>query len=158
MSTAITFDMRALGEVSRRFSVQRLGDKRTLMDAIGFAVENQTRDRIANDKRSPQGKPWAPWSPAYAGTRNAGQSLLQSEGDLLDTLTYAVDIDGEAVEIGSNEPYAAIQQFGGKSGMPPGPAAIPPRPYLGLSNENESDIADLVTHWLDARVLGDARA
>ncbi len=154
MSTAITFDMRALGAVSRRFSVERLANKQTLMDAIGFAVENQTRDRIANEKESPEGAPWKPWSPGYAATRAGGQSLLQSEGDLLDTLTYAVDIDGEAVEIGSNQPYAAIQQFGGKSGMPPGPAAIPARPYLGLSVDNQDEIEHLVTRWLDEHIVG----
>lgn len=139
---------------ARRFGALTTMDKRPLMDAIGFAVENQTRDRIANDKRTPAGKPWAPWSPGYARTRNSGQSLLQSEGDLLDTLTYVVDTDGAGVEIGSNRPYAAIQQFGGKSGMPPGPAAIPARPYLGLSEENKDDIRSLAAHWLDERIVG----
>jgi len=32
--------------------------------------------------------------------------------------------------VGSNVVYAAIHEYGGLPGMAPGPAAIPPRPYL----------------------------
>lgn len=154
MSGAIRFDLRELEAVDRRFAKLAVADKRGLMDAIGFTVENQARDRIAHEKESPGGEPWKPWSPNYAKTRAAGQSLLQAGGDLLDTLTYVVDIDGSGVEIGSNQPYAAIQQFGGTEDMAPGPAAIRARPYLGISDDNKEELESVALDWLHGQIHG----
>lgn len=154
MSGALHFDLRELEAVNARLGAFATLDKHSLMDAIGFAVENQTRARIQDQKSSPQGEPWKPWTEAYAATRKGGQSLLQGEGDLLDSLTYNVDSDGEGVEVGSPLEYAAIHQFGGKPGMAPGPAAIPARPYLGLSEDDAAEIEDVVTHWMDEQIGG----
>jgi phage virion morphogenesis protein len=48
--------------------------------------------------------------------------------------------------------YAAIHQFGGTEGMAPGPAAIPARPYVGLSPESVAKIAAFAS----AHARGDA--
>lgn len=125
-------------------------DRRRLLDAVGFEVENQTRQRIAEEKKTPEGKPWQPWTPKYAKTRSAGQSLLQGGGDLLESITYAVDTEGEFVDVGSNLVYAAIQDRGGKPNMAPGPAAIPARTFLGVSEENRRGIAAVANDFLES--------
>jgi len=154
LSASIRFNLSKLEAVNARMGALRTLDKHSLMDAIGFAVENQTRERIQDEKESPAGKPWQAWTARYARTRNGGQSLLQGEGDLLDSLTYDVTDDGEAVDVGSPLVYAAIHQFGGAADMAPGPAAIPARPYLGLSEDNQSEIESVVAHWLDEQIHG----
>lgn len=91
--------------------------------------------------------PWTAWTADYAGARHGGQSLLQGEGDLLDSITF--DVQGDRVEIGSNLVYARIHQEGGVAGMAPGPAAIPARPYLGLSSDNLAELQVVAGRWLD---------
>lgn len=130
-------------------------DKRGLLDAVGAEVESQTRRRIASEKTGPDGKPWAAWSAAYAKTRHGGQSLLQSEGHLLDSITYVVAIDGSSVDVGSNMVYAAIQNFGGAKVGKPG---LPARPFLGFSDDNRSDLRGVINKWLEQNWLGGAVA
>lgn len=143
--THLQVDTRGIERLARR--IERLARKRasgdSLLHAIGFEVENQTRRRIADEKVAPDGTPWPDLSPRYAQTRHAGHSLLQGEGDLLDSIQYQVS--GDQVEVGSNLVYAAIHQFGGAEvGLP-----IPERPYLGLSSENEADLLAVVDDYLD---------
>lgn len=121
-------------------------DKHGLLDAVGAEVESQVRRRISAEKTAPDGKPWAAWSPQYAKTRHAGQSLLQSEGHLLDSITYVVAVDGSFVDVGSNLVYAAIQNCGGaKVGKP----NLPARPYLGFSDDNQDDLRGVIVKWLE---------
>lgn len=54
----------------------------------------------------------------------------------------------EAAIVGSPEIYAATHQFGRLArpgqGLPFGAAAIPARPFIGLSDEDEAEILDIV--------------
>jgi len=69
------------------------------------------------------------------GNRPAGR---QAYGGLLkQSLQYEVH-DGYAT-VGSGVVYAAIHEYGGLPGMAPGPAAIPPRPYLHPAAEESYD-------------------
>lgn len=114
-----------------------------LLEVVGAAVESQTRRRIEEEKTSPEGKAWAPWSPDYAATRHGGHSLLMGEGDLDDSLTH--EVGWRDVQVGSNLVYAAIHQFGGAEvGMD-----IPERPYLGLSPSNEDELAGILDDFID---------
>lgn len=131
-------------------AIERM-DTRQMMDAIGHEVETQTKRRIADEKTSPQGEAWAPWSERYAAKRHAGQSLLESEGHLRDSITHVVEMSGKDVEIGSNLVYARIHQEGGAKVGKPG---LLPRPYLGVSAENRMDIHSVASHWLDAHLVG----
>lgn len=115
---------------------------RALLEQLAGGVETQTRERIADTKAAPSGARWARWSPAYAKTRHPGQSLLQGEGDLLDSITGQVH--DEHAEVGSNLVYAATQQFGDES------RGIPARPYLGLSRANLYALETLTEHWAEA--------
>lgn len=128
-------------------------ERRQLLEAIAFEGETQTRRRITQEKAAPDGTPWPAWSSDYAATRGPGQALLEADGDLVDSITSSAD-EG-AAEWGSNLIYFAIHDQGGTDDMAPGPAAIPQRQMLGLSEENEADIGAIVDDWI-AQHLEDA--
>lgn len=138
-------------------AIGRLNDAElsTLMYEVGALVEDQTKLRIDEEKRAPDGQPWGPWSEAYDNTRNhAKHSLLVGEGNLRDSVqNYTTGL--EAV-VGSNLIYAAVHQNGAnpsqrKEGVPDGAvgAGIPARPYLGLSADNGTAIEELVIGRLE---------
>ena len=66
---------------------------------------------------------------------------------LLRSLTHHV-IDADSVEAGSNLVYAAIHQAGGTEDMAPRNAAIPARPYLGLSDDELAEAQEIIIDWL----------
>lgn len=148
---ALHVDLTSIESLQRRLA--RLGEfnRGELLDAIGAEVETQTHRRLRDEKTAPDGTPWEPWSDSYKRSRHGGNGLLMGEGDLDDSIQYLVN--GDAVEIGSNiEDYAAIHQFGGTSDMAPGPASIPAREYLGLSDENIDDIAAIIDDFVDEHI------
>lgn len=139
MSVGLVVDTFNLGLTEQK--LRRLADIniRDLLEVVGSEVEGQTRARIEDEKRSPDGAPWAPWSTDYAKTRHGGHSLLMDEGHLGDAIQYIVS--GDEVAVGSNLVYHATHQYGR------GP--IPARPQLGLSAANERDIQELVGDFIE---------
>ena len=132
--------------LQRRIDAMAHLDTRELMDSIGTEVATQTKRRISDEKTSPSGEAWAAWSDRYAATRGDGQSLLQSENHLLDSITHLVELAGKEVDVGSNMVYAAIQNFGGAE---VGKPELPAREYVGLSAENRMDVMMVASDWLD---------
>lgn len=91
----------------------------------------------------------------YTGGHGEGEArgadhMLRAKGLLFASLTYLASRFDLA--IGSNRIYAALQQFGGNDDMPPGPAAVPARPYLGFSNEDEEELGFIVAEHLGSAV------
>lgn len=107
-----------------------------LLEEIGAEAVSQTQSRIADDKAAPDGVPWTDWSEHYAETRHRGQSLLQSEGGLVDSIQHAVE--GREVHVGSNLVYAATHQFGDED------RGIPARPYLGVSRDDARSLDHVI--------------
>lgn len=177
---AIGVDIQVKGEELARY--QRLLDtlgssahKAELLDTIGAVAESQTRRRISDEKTSPDGTPWAPWSAAYEKTRHGNQSLLQGEGGLLDSIEYQVQ--RSKVRIGSALAYAGVHQdgFDGPVQVPAhirritqafGKALkfpvyqsvssftrqmdIPQREFLGLSRTNQTELLSVIgDFWQD---------
>ena len=143
----LVFDLSTLAKRSEQ--IKALGDFDTgaLLDAIGQEVAEQTRDRLLNEKESPDGVPWVDWSENYAQTRHSGHSLLVGNGYLADSVQHVVN--GKRVEVGSNLIYAAIHQFGGAEvGM-----AIPERPYLGVSAANADDLTALLNDFFSDHLM-----
>lgn len=155
-----------------------LGDpkhKAELLDGLGAVVESQTRRRIADEKNAPDGQPWVDWSADYANTRHGNQSLLQGDGDLLDSIQYVVEQN--QVRIGSPLAYAQVHQdgfsgsvqvdahtrlitqaFGKALAFPVYQSVgaftrlmnIPKREFLGLSRDNQQEVyAVLGSFWQD---------
>lgn len=126
---AAEFEVKGLVDVGR--VLQRLSDLDLvgLADAAGELLVSSTQRRIHEDKASPEGAAWAPWSERYDDTRNHGvHSLLVSENHLLTSVTN--HSTGWTVRVGSNLAYAAVHQFGSRDGD------IPARPYLGVSADD----------------------
>jgi phage virion morphogenesis protein len=138
MSVAIKVGLTGIEPLKAKLRALSDPQYNELLQQIGGLVESQTRTRIQSEKQSPSGEAWKAWSEKYARTRHGGHSLLQNEGDLLDSIQWAVS--GDSVEIGSNLVYAATHQHGR--------GAIPARPYLGLSDEDQVEIADVIDDWL----------
>lgn len=147
MSIGVQFDLRGIERLQARLERLSRIERKSLLVQIGSLVESQTRKRISEIQQSPSGEPWKAWTKDYARTRKGDHSLLQGEGNLIDSITS--EIEGDEALIGSNLDYAAIHQFGGTPDMAPGPAGIPARPYLGFSLADEVEIETVAEEWLD---------
>ena len=123
-----------------------MSDTRPLLDALGAELVSQMQRRIADEKEAPGGQAWEPWSEDYARTRHGGQSLLQGEGSLLDSLQHAVS--PSLVMAGSNLIYAAAQQFGFPD------RNLPARPYAGISAANEAELLSIAEQFASAQLQG----
>jgi phage virion morphogenesis protein len=147
MSIGVQYDLAGVARLQERIAKLGSLDRRGLLEQLAGVAESQTRRRISEEQQSPDGEPWQAWSANYAATRHGGHSLLQGEGDLVDSITS--EIEGDEALIGSNLVYAAIHQFGGTPDMAPGPAGIPAREYLGFSQDNLDEIEAVADRWLD---------
>ncbi len=148
-----------------------LGDLRPEMDEIGQSLVTSAIDRFERE-RGPGGVPWKPSARAERGKRGKGQTLTDS-GRLRASITHRASRD--AVEVGTNVAYAAIHQFGGKTGPRtirpkrkkalywPGavhPVAqvnhpgstIPARPFLGLDADDRASILRIVSRAIERAV------
>lgn len=140
------WDVANFAALQRRVDLLAHMDTRQLMDSIGAEVASQMQRRISDEKTTPRGTPWKPWSKRYAKTRTAGQSLLFSEGHLVSSITHLLDLDGKAVDVGSNLIYAATQNYGrGK---------IPARRFVGVSPENRQDLREIASDWVNQQLSG----
>lgn len=159
MSAGVQIDLRALERIQE--AVSRMADAPLgeLKEGLGAELESQTRNRIEFEKESPEGIAWPDWSDTHAATRHGGHSLLQGEGDLLDSIQY--QIQGDQILVGSPLVYAGTMQWGAKQGAfgrtsRNGPIPwgdIPAREYLGLSIENEEDLVELVEDFIQLEVM-----
>lgn len=153
----IQVDTRELSVVADRLNQLGDIDKRELLDGLGALGVSQTQQRIASEKRSPDGEAWKP--------NRRGSSILLQQGHLLGSIAHQVGSD--QVSWGSNLVYAAIHQLGGT--IRPKKAkrlvfrvgnqtifakevTIPARPYLGFSSGNIAEIRETVHNWLQERL------
>ena len=158
--------------------IERLGSLQTPLSDIAeylhLSVDGRARRQVA-----PDGSPWAPLSPRTLA-RKKGNKTLRESGALLDTLRHQVSND--ELQFGTDRPYGAIHQFGGKiehaarsqqvyfreKGGVVGnrfvkkrksnfaqwvthgarTTQMPARPYLGLSNEDETEVMEIVATYL----------
>lgn len=77
--------------------------------------------------------------PKWLGLKyRQGTPLVDTE-NLMNSITSYYD--NNIAEVGTNEPYAAIHQFGGKAGRGR-KVDIPARPFLVLTPQDEDDILE----------------
>ena len=151
---------------------QAASELKPLYLAIGESLQDSTIDRFASST-APDGSKWLPntqvtflrylakFSTSY--TKKTGKlsstganrainkkPLVGESKSLSTTIRYQLNADG--VSIGSNQIYAATQQFGAaarsfKGGKTPW-GDIPARPFLGLSGDDEKSITELALEHL----------
>lgn len=143
---ALNYDMSQLDVAASTLNgISGLIEPAVITNTVAGIVESQTRRRIQDEKEAPDGTPWADWSPGYAETRHSGHSLLQGEGELLDTIFG--EQRGDDAVVGSPMIYAATQQDGSEDGD------TPARPLLGVSDDNASEIEGVVIAYLQGLQL-----
>lgn len=154
MSITIEVDDRdvldALGEL-----IARVENPRPMLMEIGEELTSSTKLRFQSGT-GPDGEKWAAnssvtleiYSGMFADAPTGKKPLVGETGRLGGEIAWQL-IDDNAVEIGSNLPYAAMQQFGGmKAQWPHLWGDIPARPYLGLSNDDKATILQIVADYL----------
>lgn len=159
MSAGVLVDLRALERIQQAVGRMAGAPLEELKEGLGAELESQTRRRIEFEKESPDGIAWPDWSDTYAETRHGGHSLLQGEGDLLDSIQY--DVQGDQILVGSPMEHAGTMQHGAAQGaygrtsrngpIPWGDVAA--REYLGLSIENIDDLLELVEDFIQLEVM-----
>lgn len=147
--------------------LDRAKNLRPVLAEIGEDMTESTKRRFSTTK-APDGTPWAPnsattiarYSDLFARNKDGTQSksvqakvagkkpLTGETRALATTINYQLQGDN-AVSIGSPMVYAAMQQFGGKkSDFPHLWGDIPARPFLGASEADKTNIADLVRSYM----------
>lgn len=77
--------------------------------------------------------------PPWQGLKYRDGNPLVDTENLMNSITS--EYDNDQAMVGTNEPYAAIHQFGGKAGRNK-KVDIPARPFLLLTPEEEDDILE----------------
>jgi len=143
-------------ELRRRLGalLDRLDDPSDALAEIGEVLVESTKQRFGT-QRGPDGRAWAPNTETTLA-RKRNPNILTESGLLGDTIRWQFADGGRAVLIGSDRKYAAVQQLGQKKGASgttrrgsPIPwGDIPPRPFLGVSDDDEARILDILRDYV----------
>ncbi|NKF51370.1 phage virion morphogenesis protein [Shewanella sp. WXL01] len=119
-----------------------------LADVGEFLVES-TQQRFV-DQQAPDGTPWPELSSVTLERKKRGDRILTESGTLADTIHY--QLFGDLLQVGSNQEYAAIHQFGGVTSAKSmfGSQEMPQREFLGIAPFEEQEVADIITAHLQA--------
>ena len=150
-------------DAAARAMLNKLGqmDTAPLMRRLGERIQAWTQDRFdANQQQAPDGTPWAKLNPKYAQNkpRHLQNRKLTLSGHLRKSIRWQL-LDSQSVLVGTNVPYAAIHQFGGTIRPKKGKAlafggrfvqsvTIPARPYLGISEQDNKEIQEIIKDWV----------
>lgn len=138
-------------------SIQRAiaacGSPDRVLGNIGEALVNSTKDRFGTES-SPAGVPWPALSPRYARVKERkypGKSILRREDRLFDSIV--AQVHGDTLLVGTNAsnrgyPYPQAMQLGAPA------RNVPPRPFLGVSPDDEQKIAQIVLDYLRDAIDG----
>lgn len=124
-------------------------DMTPIMRAIGGELEAAT-ERNFDDEGARIG---AKWKPSQRALKTNGQTLRDT-GRLVASISaggagHVSEVTPHSVFVGTNVEYAAIHQFGGRAGRNR-KVEIPARPFFGLNQQDEQDIAEKIAKMLDA--------
>ena len=138
--------------------VDAINDPSPLLAEMGEYGLRSTRARFKT-QTDPDGTAWAALQPWYQKEKRRNKNrILTLNGYLRGQMTWQL-VGDRTVEIGSNLPYAAVHQFGATikpraakvlifRGHAAKSVTIPARPYLGLSDEDRSEIVGRTLEWL----------
>ena len=138
--------------------LEATGDLTGFMQDAGELLVSSAQDRVLQGVQ-PDGSPFAPRSEAtlkrYAKLGLSFGAPLNVSGDMRNHLFYNAESD--SVEYGSNAIQAAVMQFGAAKGafgtasngasIPWG--NIPARPFIGVSEDDEVNLALELEEWLE---------
>lgn len=143
--------------------LNRLGslEKRGVLNSIAEGLRTSTVERFASEK-APDG---SSWKPSIRATESGGKTLTKTTA--LKTSIHT-EIDESGLAVGTNDIRAATLQFGdertirAKNGKyltfqvggqwrraTSVRVSIPPRPFLGISDEDRLDIKDALEEFFE---------
>lgn len=137
-----------------------LTDPQPALRSIGEDLVRTTHARFGQgQKRAPDNTPWARNSDVTIARKGRDNPLYQ-RGHLQGTIRYQL-LGQNALAVGTNRGYAAVQQFGQpkgasgrtRRGAPIPWGDIPARPFLGLSDQDAADAVRVLRAYL-ARQAG----
>ncbi len=140
MSASIKVNVAGLQRVHR--ALNKSGRKAKygmtqLMNLIGDDLVESTQKRFER-QTSPDNRFWTPLSAATRkARRQPNPRILRNRGLLYQSLTHRST--SNTLQVGTNNIYAGIHQFGGKTGVGH-KVSIPARPFLGLSSADSAKI------------------
>ncbi|PIO98585.1 Prophage MuSo2 [uncultured Pleomorphomonas sp.] len=154
MSSSIVVDINDLELTADKIAALEHVDPSDLMTNVGAIGESQTRRRITEEKTGPDGTPWPP--------NRTGTSILLRTGEhLLGSVAFVASAD--EAEWGASWEWAHVHQDGmtikpkdakrlafviGNQQIFARQVTIPPRPFVGLSDDNRVELSDVTTDWL----------
>ncbi|RFC63612.1 phage virion morphogenesis protein [Fulvimarina endophytica] len=165
MAASISITAQVLSaDVERAFArlISVMDDTTPVMAAIGTQLVSSTHRRFVS-QHSPDGTPWKKLNPDYARTKR-NRRILTESGRLRDSINSKPGRD--SVRVGTNTVYAAAHQFGVTikpktkshlvfrlaSGVVLAKSVtLPARPFLGISSQDEDEIAEVVFGFLVRR-------
>ncbi|EBW2889667.1 phage virion morphogenesis protein [Salmonella enterica subsp. enterica] len=144
IDAAVVVDVKRLQRVF--LELQAMGDDGKRLTRSVAASLLSSSEMAFEQQKEPDGDKWRAWSDPWRDWRTkhgyVPGKILTLHGKLAGEMT--TDYGDTYAMIGSNEPYAAIHQWGGLPSMPPGPAGIPARPYMGFDKVAEKEILSLI--------------
>jgi phage virion morphogenesis protein len=127
--------------------LQRTGDLSPAARKIGETLKESTQQRFESTT-TPGGTAWATNKPSTLERKNGSRPLTDG-GTLGETIDYQLR-GADTLLIGSPAEQAAMMQFGGtKSEFPNLWGDIEGRAFLGVSDEDETDILNILEHHLN---------
>lgn len=90
--------------------IERLSDLKTPLNDIAEYLHQSTDSRF-RQQVAPDGTPWAPLAPSTLARKKGGR-ILREKGTLQDTLRH--NVSNNELAFGTDRPYGAIHQLGGK--------------------------------------------
>ena len=128
--TRLIIDQAELDRQNAFMAEQAARDPSGLMPRLGEYLQGSTQKRFKT-QTAPDGTPWAPLQKRYARRKRYNKDkVLTLRGYLRSYIHYQVT-GGDSVEVGSNQKYAAIHQFGGEIDKPERQAAVRYRSVAG---------------------------
>jgi len=106
-----------------------------------------SHDQRFRDQVSPDGQAWQPLSESYREKKRKNKDTILKLNDHLGR-EFNYVTTGKDLFFGTPYEYGALHHFGGTPDMPAGPAAVPARPWLGISQEDINEIYSIVGDFL----------
>lgn len=110
---------------------------------VGAEMVHQTEERFYNQHDLGR----QPWLPSKRALEQGGKTLRDTSR-LLSSLTYIALPDG--VKWGTNVIYARMMHYGGTKAMFPHLwGDIPPRPYMGMNDDDRASVLNIINRIMD---------
>ncbi|MBF0423988.1 MAG: phage virion morphogenesis protein [Magnetococcales bacterium] len=139
----LTFDQ---AHVDAIFStlIHTADDLTPAMRAIGEHLITTTQTERFDAQKDPQGNTWTPLAESTKKHKKHS-TILDESSRLRNSIHY--DAGPNEVRVGTDVIYAAIHQLGGQAGRGYR-ATIPARPYLGISDDDQVRITEILQDYL----------